>query len=697
GTRTELPGTVTLSQDQEVLAGAEFPRIPFSGPAGTEPCMAVYAGKLGDEADAVIGKVFVPGDFQIVTADLDDNTFEPFLILTSLTQGDFLLPLAQFGVPIRVNLGAKFVQNDPSKVMVAWREFIVGAFGQRRAIAKWRFKILKISNNKDGGKINRAEGDPITIGAFEIGELVTGQPMAAVLLEEFEIAENELLGRTINLNLTAKRETGFIQFDLADTGCTHPTQLFSPVFRCPFIAVTVFNGDQSFVETFVRSASITMVPRFPFDINDLWAVDVEGEVRVFMLSNQERKITNAFGVEGDPNDTLTLNVREFSVDTSAGPVTATPVIPDIPDGPIVSKVVSRDFPIRQWAEMTKDGRTVIDAVARVALLYLIDVKNKSIIFRNTETEQTITWTKFFPFSTIFVRFLPSTGAFLNFDLIATATPKDTTQAPKLHQNLVELLTPPNPFNQEPWFTEANDRNAVNEEFFEFFVALLKTPFGLSLGQSFVPFPAISFGEEKRIPNSSTDTLDRFTTAAIPSQDMLGLTENNEPRPVILRGPADLTQTKLSEWDGFSLTDFLDGVTIIDSSILRVRALKLSERWILTQEFLSLSPFTFTFRLFDRKKKTLHSLSPNTESTFDPTRIAISEGRLFFAPDAGTGTPGLLRVTIDNQNEAVFERTGELLPTSQTFPSVSIRDLDDKRGRTGAVFPQKLNDTGNPTP
>ncbi|MFQ6030038.1 MAG: hypothetical protein ACE5Q6_21405 [Dehalococcoidia bacterium] len=136
---------------------------------------------------------------------------------------------------------------------------------------------------------------------------------------------------------------------------------------------------------------------------------------------------------------------------------------------------------------------------------------------------------------------------------------------------------------------------------------------------------------------------------------------------------------------------------LPSSILRVRALKLSERWILTQEFLSLSPFTFTFRLFDRKKKTLHSLSPNTESTFDPTRIAISEGRLFFAPDAGTGTPGLLRVTIDNQNEAVFERTGELLPTSQTFPSVSIRDLDDKRGRTGAVFPQKLNDTGNPTP
>ncbi|MEE9154063.1 MAG: hypothetical protein V3U42_08230, partial [candidate division NC10 bacterium] len=50
-----------LTVSQEVQADAEFPRIPFSFPAETLRCVVVYEGKLGEEADAVIGKVFQLG------------------------------------------------------------------------------------------------------------------------------------------------------------------------------------------------------------------------------------------------------------------------------------------------------------------------------------------------------------------------------------------------------------------------------------------------------------------------------------------------------------------------------------------------------------------------------------------------------------------------------------------------------------
>ncbi|MFQ5741172.1 MAG: choice-of-anchor tandem repeat NxxGxxAF-containing protein [Acidobacteriota bacterium] len=50
-----------LTVSQEVQADAESPRIPFSFPAGTLRCVMVFEGKLGEEADAVIGKVFQLG------------------------------------------------------------------------------------------------------------------------------------------------------------------------------------------------------------------------------------------------------------------------------------------------------------------------------------------------------------------------------------------------------------------------------------------------------------------------------------------------------------------------------------------------------------------------------------------------------------------------------------------------------------
>ena len=50
-----------MTVTQEVQADAEFPRIPFSFPAGTLRCVMVFEGKLGEEADAVIGKVFQLG------------------------------------------------------------------------------------------------------------------------------------------------------------------------------------------------------------------------------------------------------------------------------------------------------------------------------------------------------------------------------------------------------------------------------------------------------------------------------------------------------------------------------------------------------------------------------------------------------------------------------------------------------------
>jgi hypothetical protein len=50
-----------MTVTQEVQAGAEFPRIPFSFPAGTLRCVLVFEGKLGEEADAIIGKVFQLG------------------------------------------------------------------------------------------------------------------------------------------------------------------------------------------------------------------------------------------------------------------------------------------------------------------------------------------------------------------------------------------------------------------------------------------------------------------------------------------------------------------------------------------------------------------------------------------------------------------------------------------------------------
>ena len=50
-----------MTVSQEVQADAEFPRIPFSFPAGTLRCVMVFEGKLGEEADAVIGKVFQLG------------------------------------------------------------------------------------------------------------------------------------------------------------------------------------------------------------------------------------------------------------------------------------------------------------------------------------------------------------------------------------------------------------------------------------------------------------------------------------------------------------------------------------------------------------------------------------------------------------------------------------------------------------
>ena len=50
-----------LTVSQEVQPDAEFPRIPFSFPAETLRCVVVYEGKLGEEADAVIGKVFQLG------------------------------------------------------------------------------------------------------------------------------------------------------------------------------------------------------------------------------------------------------------------------------------------------------------------------------------------------------------------------------------------------------------------------------------------------------------------------------------------------------------------------------------------------------------------------------------------------------------------------------------------------------------
>jgi hypothetical protein len=50
-----------LTVSQEVQPDAEFPRIPFSPPAGTLQCVLVYEGKLGEELDAVIGKVFQLG------------------------------------------------------------------------------------------------------------------------------------------------------------------------------------------------------------------------------------------------------------------------------------------------------------------------------------------------------------------------------------------------------------------------------------------------------------------------------------------------------------------------------------------------------------------------------------------------------------------------------------------------------------
>jgi hypothetical protein len=50
-----------MTVTQEVQTDAEFPRIPLSFPAGTLRCVMVFEGKLGEEADAVIGKVFQLG------------------------------------------------------------------------------------------------------------------------------------------------------------------------------------------------------------------------------------------------------------------------------------------------------------------------------------------------------------------------------------------------------------------------------------------------------------------------------------------------------------------------------------------------------------------------------------------------------------------------------------------------------------
>ncbi len=50
-----------LTVSQEVQPDAELSRIPFSPPTGTLRCVVVYEGKLGEEADAVIGKVFQLG------------------------------------------------------------------------------------------------------------------------------------------------------------------------------------------------------------------------------------------------------------------------------------------------------------------------------------------------------------------------------------------------------------------------------------------------------------------------------------------------------------------------------------------------------------------------------------------------------------------------------------------------------------
>jgi len=690
GTRTQLPAAVSLTAP--VPKDADLPRVPFSPPKGTERCVLVYRGQLGNEvpvpnADptldvpgAVVGKVFAFGNLHNVDIGFDPVTFAPRLELWTAAQGDFALDLAPFGVPVfAFDVTAKFCQNNPTAALVTWQTFERDGpttDGAPLTVRKVNFLVLKIASDQTVGKVSAAPGGP------------TPPRAVATLVTAGSAREDDFTSRTVNLAATLKHTSFFNKVKFELTG---------GLFRLELVDSRIHTTTQTF------PATVRFIPSFGRGLDDrIFCVERGGRPEIFLGVEGDLRASDIYPFEAGrfgpapftaPGGFVTMQQEQFDLETET----------------LVTRPV--DFQFEFFARLAVTFpplhfHNLLDATVRNGgPLLLLNLTTKQILARNVLPTYTISWVLHTPYSG--GDKLVKINNKLDLGESVTTLPDDGVP-PDVLGGGVEWDGTPNPFTHGPWVAESSA--AASNLFVRSFKQTVRLQFNadpFSPGQGILTLnlPFSRGGFESHPGEGFFAAPEEFTRPRVAASQafiggdpaalkpLVGLT----PGPDRTLGPGFAAQDQaesINEWTGAAFVKLFDRDPVGGPE---VQILKSSRRWILLRERLS-----GRFRLVDRVLLTNRLISADSVERFDPTPDGtawhMTGDRIYFVGQVGgrglsLADRGLLRVSLDAASgEVKLAKTAEVPP-----PVEDTEFLGNLRGATSAVFPDSLNQTGNPTP
>lgn len=592
----------------------------------------------------------ITGDFITVDVANEFTTVDSILVFSSFLQGDFAVRLAEFGVPDGVTKTARFVQNNPGKVVVSWLESLAGP-------DRLNFLVLQILD-VDTGEFTPVPDETV---AFAPGPVIIPRA-SATLLDSFSVKEDEIVVREITANID------FIWNDAELVGTTTFNDVAPP-------SLPGAGAEDSFtINSFVFNVNTkapkraTTVKKLGPDLSSLpnqrllFAVEIDEVVEVFMAVDTE------FLISDYTPTSFTLTPSDLTIFDSSGS--------------LVDGLTSLVLPLVSRATAMETGTYRLHPP-----MYLLNMRTKTVVFSTVNNVQSMLQTEYLSGQGnpsvsgrgdvgkrhVLANTHP-TGFAVFFSTISSSLFVLTVPS---HVTIGRDFVPPNPFTSAPWAAEAAVGSPGGTN-------LIIDTFGFSISRAPATGASTTLdGGAKSGPFfrglAGTGPLTKATIAE--ATGYLGESLALFRVPVGISEQAGVPVSKLADWDGSSLNEF--HTFTLSGSLLHA-----NQAFAVIRE-----AFPLTFFLFDRLLGTTTEFGADALANFSPgffgTGFLISAERLFFSGDFATDPEdkALLEVGTDDEGKVSFTVTDELEAEEPADP-VTFPLVD---GRTSAVFPQEIEE------
>jgi len=360
--------------------------------------------------------VDIGGEFQTVwvgsqSPQATDGGDKPntLLLVTSPTQGPFAVDLTKdFGVPrwdditrspIGASVQAKFVQGDPSQIVVIWGSAPGFPISQAGPLSINMLQ-LKIPRAPTSSRLPKADDAAITLQVPDPND----NPLAPVVCFKLQVTKaaqssvrcDEIILRTVSLDLTAtgpplKHFTGTVRYGIR----VAPTDIF-PVL-----------DQQGELHVLALFADSFYPPDFSAQSSGFWAPTRRTEDPPFT--------DTTFPVQGAP---AASHQSEEQIDDM--------ILSDGASGTIKPQCFTTFFNIYSLPSHIETSPLVENSVwgniFRFPHIYVVDLTTKSVLYRSVQAATTVAWT------------------------VPSATPS-------LYNS--DFTAPSNPYLSEPWVSEWN--------------------------------------------------------------------------------------------------------------------------------------------------------------------------------------------------------------------------------------------------